>query len=41
MILTDISIAMNKWLFVVLSGAGVFAITVFLIKISDNKYNKN
>ena len=41
MILTDISIVMNKWLFVVLSGAGVFAITVFLIKISDNKYNKN
>lgn len=40
MILTDIAIAMNKWLFVALIGVGIFTIIVFLLKICDKKHSK-
>lgn len=39
MILTDIAISMNKWLFVMFIGTGILTIIVSLIKLCDKKHD--
>lgn len=40
MVVTDIAISMNKWVFVVLIGMGIFIVASLLIKLCDKKHNK-
>lgn len=40
MVVTDIAISMNKWIFVVLIGMGIFIVVDLLIKLCNKKHNK-